>query len=238
MESALWRGAGFRYFYAAYLRAPGIPARRAVSAIFVIAAANRAVPGSSVSSSYLVQNRSRNTPLMVGGRFDSALMSRMLAICAVARLWRLPARAGPAGWPRPQPPTPSRRDRPFRRATRLRRVRCRKDASRRATRRAGIQPRRKLWKFASKETRRSSCTRSCRTSRPAPGRPLDKSTVEDDVKRLTKTHQFINVEPRYERTPDGGIVIIFHVVERPHDPPRAAFTAAARARKPWPRRRA
>ena len=47
------------------------------------------------------------------------------------------------------------------------------------------------------------------------GRPLDKSIVEDDVKRLTKTHQFINVEPRYERREDGGIVIIYHVVERP-----------------------
>ena len=48
-----------------------------------------------------------------------------------------------------------------------------------------------------------------------PGRPLDKTTVEDDVKRMMKSHQFISVEPRYERTPAGGIVIIFHVVERP-----------------------
>ena len=29
------------------------------------------------------------------------------------------------------------------------------------------------------------------------GRPLDKSVVEDDVKRLIKTRFFINVEPRY-----------------------------------------
>ena len=78
----------------------------------------------------------------------------------------------------------------------------------------GCRARRRWWKCGWKATNRSSCKRSRRISRL--GRAgLDKATVEDDVKRLTKTHMFISVEPRYERRPDGGVIIIFHVVERP-----------------------
>ncbi len=47
------------------------------------------------------------------------------------------------------------------------------------------------------------------------GRPLDKSRVEEDVRALIKTHLFINVEPVYERTPEGGVIVTFKLVERP-----------------------
>ncbi|MBI2826060.1 MAG: BamA/TamA family outer membrane protein [Planctomycetia bacterium] len=48
-----------------------------------------------------------------------------------------------------------------------------------------------------------------------PGRPLNKTLVEEDVKKLIKTHWFVHVDPQYERTPDGNVIIIFRVVERP-----------------------
>jgi outer membrane protein insertion porin family len=48
-----------------------------------------------------------------------------------------------------------------------------------------------------------------------PGRPLDRTQVDEDVRRLLKTHLFINVEPRYERTPEGVLLVVFRVVERP-----------------------
>jgi len=48
-----------------------------------------------------------------------------------------------------------------------------------------------------------------------PGRGLDRNQVEEDVRKLLKTHLFINVDPRYERAPDGSVLVIFRVVERP-----------------------
>lgn len=47
------------------------------------------------------------------------------------------------------------------------------------------------------------------------GRPLDRSQVDEDVRKLLKSRMFINVEPRYERTPEGTLLVILRVVERP-----------------------
>jgi outer membrane protein insertion porin family len=46
------------------------------------------------------------------------------------------------------------------------------------------------------------------------GRPFDLQQVEDDVRRLTKSRKFVNVTTRYQRSPEG-IIVIFEVVERP-----------------------
>ncbi len=150
---------------------------------------------------------------MPGGRFDSVLMSRLGAIALVVALAPAAARGqAPAGGPAAPPdapssgpllpgtsvppgpvpftPPPTDTSRPVSATPQVVEVRI---EGNKAIETHKIMPHIK--------------TRA--------DRPLDKSTVEDDVKRLTKTHQFINVEPRYERRPDGGIIIIYHVVERP-----------------------
>lgn len=48
-----------------------------------------------------------------------------------------------------------------------------------------------------------------------PGRPFDPQMIEEDVRRLTKSRLFISVDPVYQRSPEGGLVVIFRVVERP-----------------------
>ncbi len=45
-------------------------------------------------------------------------------------------------------------------------------------------------------------------------RPFDAETVEDDVRRLSRTGLFVDVKPYYRDVP-GGRVVIFEVVERP-----------------------
>jgi outer membrane protein insertion porin family len=54
-----------------------------------------------------------------------------------------------------------------------------------------------------------------REVRTRPGRPFDLPTVEEDVRRLNATRKFLDVKTLYERPPQGGIVVIFQVVERP-----------------------
>ncbi|HEY1603547.1 MAG TPA: BamA/TamA family outer membrane protein [Pirellulales bacterium] len=152
---------------------------------------------------------------MVGGRFDVALLSRVLAICLGALLAlagqsvraQFPAAAppgiaptaptgqsfpsgyAPPAGPVPQGPPPA-------------------DA-------APVSSTPEVAEVRVEGNKAVGLQKISPHIKTRPGRPLDKSTVEDDVKRLTKTHQFISVEPRYERTPAGGIVIIFHLVERP-----------------------
>jgi len=48
-----------------------------------------------------------------------------------------------------------------------------------------------------------------------PNRPLDRTQVEEDVRKLLKSKLFINVEPRYERAADGAVIVVVRVVERP-----------------------
>lgn len=46
------------------------------------------------------------------------------------------------------------------------------------------------------------------------GRAFSADLVEDDVRRITKTRQFVNVTTTYQRAPEG-VIVIFQVVERP-----------------------
>ena len=46
------------------------------------------------------------------------------------------------------------------------------------------------------------------------GRVFDANQVEDDVRRLSKTRQFVNVTTTYQRVPEG-VIVVFQVVERP-----------------------
>ena len=46
------------------------------------------------------------------------------------------------------------------------------------------------------------------------GRAFDQELVDEDVKRLISTRQFIDVKPYLQRTPDG-VVVIFDLLERP-----------------------
>ncbi|OYV83192.1 MAG: hypothetical protein B7Z73_16325, partial [Planctomycetia bacterium 21-64-5] len=46
-------------------------------------------------------------------------------------------------------------------------------------------------------------------------RPYDVRTVEDDVRRLQSSKLFAHVEVSYQRVGDNGIVVIYHVIERP-----------------------
>ncbi|MBS0210533.1 MAG: BamA/TamA family outer membrane protein [Planctomycetes bacterium] len=47
------------------------------------------------------------------------------------------------------------------------------------------------------------------------GRPYDPHQVSDDVRRLLQTRAFVTVDIKYQRTPEGGLIIIYQVVERP-----------------------
>ncbi|HUT88518.1 MAG TPA: POTRA domain-containing protein [Thermoguttaceae bacterium] len=47
-----------------------------------------------------------------------------------------------------------------------------------------------------------------------PGRPYDPEQIEDDVRRLSRTRKFVEVNPRYQDVP-GGRIVIFEVLERP-----------------------
>jgi outer membrane protein insertion porin family len=46
------------------------------------------------------------------------------------------------------------------------------------------------------------------------GQPFDPRLVEDDVRALHRSGRFIDIKPKYQRVPDG-LVVIFQVVERP-----------------------
>ncbi len=46
-------------------------------------------------------------------------------------------------------------------------------------------------------------------------RPYDPRTVEEDVRQLTKSKMFAAVDPEYQRVGDNGIIVIYHVIERP-----------------------
>jgi len=46
------------------------------------------------------------------------------------------------------------------------------------------------------------------------GRPYSPELVEEDVRRILKTRQFVNVTTSYQRVPEG-VVVIFQVIERP-----------------------
>lgn len=46
------------------------------------------------------------------------------------------------------------------------------------------------------------------------GRPASPQQIQDDVRSLFATRYFFNVEPRFERT-DRGLVLVFRVLERP-----------------------
>lgn len=46
------------------------------------------------------------------------------------------------------------------------------------------------------------------------GRPFDRLTIQDDVKRLLKSNRFVTAEPSYQRVGEG-VVVIFRIVERP-----------------------
>jgi outer membrane protein insertion porin family len=46
------------------------------------------------------------------------------------------------------------------------------------------------------------------------GRAFDQELVDEDVKRLISTRQFIDVKPYLQRTPDG-VIVIFDLLERP-----------------------
>jgi outer membrane protein insertion porin family len=47
-----------------------------------------------------------------------------------------------------------------------------------------------------------------------PGRAYDPEQIEEDVRRLSRTRKFVEVNPRYQDVP-GGRIVIFEVVERP-----------------------
>ncbi|MFM9058188.1 MAG: POTRA domain-containing protein [Planctomycetaceae bacterium] len=46
------------------------------------------------------------------------------------------------------------------------------------------------------------------------GQTFDPQSIEDDVRTLHRTRKFVDVQPKYVRSPDG-VVVIFQVVERP-----------------------
>jgi outer membrane protein insertion porin family len=46
------------------------------------------------------------------------------------------------------------------------------------------------------------------------GRPFERSIVESDVRRLMATKMFVKVNP-YSRRVDGGVVVVFELLERP-----------------------
>lgn len=46
------------------------------------------------------------------------------------------------------------------------------------------------------------------------GRPLDPRLVEEDVRRLHSSRYFVDVRPDYRQV-DGGVVLVFQVIERP-----------------------
>ncbi len=48
-----------------------------------------------------------------------------------------------------------------------------------------------------------------------PGRNFSLHTVQEDVRRLMKSRQFVDVRVEYPRGPDGNLVVLFQVVERP-----------------------
>ncbi len=50
--------------------------------------------------------------------------------------------------------------------------------------------------------------------RNAPGRALDGTIVQEDIRRLNRTRKFINVRTEYKQTPQG-LIVVYHVVERP-----------------------
>lgn len=47
------------------------------------------------------------------------------------------------------------------------------------------------------------------------GRPFVPEQVEEDVRRLIATRRYIDVDTLYQTTPDGQIIVIFRLVERP-----------------------
>ncbi|HVX59660.1 MAG TPA: POTRA domain-containing protein [Pirellulales bacterium] len=47
------------------------------------------------------------------------------------------------------------------------------------------------------------------------GRPFDRLTVENDVKRLLNSKRFASALPSYQRVDENGLIVIFRVVERP-----------------------
>lgn len=47
------------------------------------------------------------------------------------------------------------------------------------------------------------------------GRPFDRVTVENDVKRLLRSKRFASALPSYQRVGENGLIVIFRVVERP-----------------------
>lgn len=63
----------------------------------------------------------------------------------------------------------------------------------------------------SRQTRDEEILRQIHTR---PGRPYDPEEIEDDVRRLSGTRKFVEVNPRYQDVP-GGRIVIFEVVERP-----------------------
>jgi outer membrane protein insertion porin family len=50
--------------------------------------------------------------------------------------------------------------------------------------------------------------------RTRPGRPFDLELIEEDVRRLDRTHMFVNVKTYWQQV-DGGRIVIFDVLERP-----------------------
>jgi outer membrane protein insertion porin family len=46
------------------------------------------------------------------------------------------------------------------------------------------------------------------------GRPFNPELIEQDCAKLTKTRQFVSVNPTYQRVPEG-VVVVFQVLERP-----------------------
>lgn len=50
--------------------------------------------------------------------------------------------------------------------------------------------------------------------RTAAGSPYDTATVHDDYHRIFELKKFANVEPQWEPTPDGGVIVYFIVTEQ------------------------
>ena len=50
--------------------------------------------------------------------------------------------------------------------------------------------------------------------RTRPGRPFDLELIDEDVRRLDRTHLFVNVRTYWQQVP-GGRIVIFDVLERP-----------------------
>ena len=48
-----------------------------------------------------------------------------------------------------------------------------------------------------------------------PAREFDVRVIEDDVRRINRMGRFIDVRPKYTRNADGGLVVVYQVVERP-----------------------